>query len=282
MADLGKSFQHERNSLKVYGSPGNQYGDTMVGGEDVKKINQMLQDAFAAGQAGGGEALVQIGTHKGRNIFEQKAADQIRISLDDDGNAYVKLIIRQLDPGLGLLALAGGFKDQGETDQQAADREEMEEASGATGTLVSSYQIDRRPVAGDVRVWGGPDRADGVKNGDVIAMSTTAMVPVVRNAHLCDVQAGDDATNAGWVKLSDLTDANVFGIKGHAEMLEQAAGLAGLAEQLPQSFSSSLQARNKDILVGTSEERQAADRLIQSSHQPPSHKQTAQKPRLKK
>lgn len=52
MADLGKSFQHERNSLKVYGSPGNQYGDTMVGGEDVKKINQMLQDAFAAGQAG--------------------------------------------------------------------------------------------------------------------------------------------------------------------------------------------------------------------------------------
>ncbi|TNE30949.1 MAG: hypothetical protein EP349_04645 [Alphaproteobacteria bacterium] len=282
MTDLGGKFKNESNALSVYGSPGNQYGDTMVGGEDVKTINKMLQDAFAAGQAGVGEALVQIGEHKGRNIFEQKAADQIRISLDDDGNAYVKLIIRQLDPGLGLLALAGGFKDQGETDQQAADREEMEEASGETGTLVSSYQIDRRPVAGDVRVWGGPDRADGVKNGDVIAMSTTAMVPVVRNAHLCDVQAGDDATNAGWVKFSDLTDADVFGIKGHAEMLEQAAQLAGIAEQLPQSFSASLQARNTDILVGTPEQRQAADDLIQSSHQTQPRKSAAPKQHFKK
>lgn len=282
MTELGGKFKNESNALTVYGSPGNQYGDTMVGGEDVKTINKMLQDAFASGQAGVGEALVKIGDHKGRGIFEQKAADQIRISLDDDGHAYVKLIIRQLDPGLGLLALAGGFKDPGETDQQAADREEMEEASGETGKLVSSYQIDRRPVAGDVRVWGGPDRADGVKNGDVIAMSTTAMVPVVQNAHLCDVQAGDDATNAGWVKLSDLTDAGVFGIKGHAALLEQAAQLAGIADQLPQSFSSSLQARGEDILVGTAEQRQAADDLIQSSQQAQPHKQAAQKPRFKK
>ena len=262
MSGLSKNFKDNQNNLSVYGSPNNQFGDTMVGGKDVEKINQMLSDAFTDGSAGVGEALVKIGEHKGRSIFEQKAADQIRMSLDDDGAAYVKLIVRELDPGLGLLALAGGFKDEGETDQEAADREEMEEAAGETGKLIAKHEIARHPVAGDVRVWGGPDRDDGVKNGDVIAMSTMGMVPVVQNAHTHDVQAGDDATQAGWVKLTDLQDANVFGIKGHAKMLVRAAELAGVSDQLPQSFTQTLQERELNILVGTTEQYQAANTLV--------------------
>ena len=265
MNDLSKNFKDEQDNLNVYGSPDNQFGDTMVGGKDVNKINTMLADAFADGSAGVGEALVKIGEYKGRNIFEQKAADQIRMSLDNDGTAYVKLIIRELDPGLGLLALAGGFKDEGETDQQAADREEMEEAAGATGKLLSKHEIERHPVTGDVRVWGGADRDDGVKNGDVIAMSTMGMVPVVQNAHTHDVTAGDDATQAGWVKLTELQDANVFGIKGHAKMLTKAAALSGVSEQLPQSFTQTLQDREQDILVGTAEQYQAAKSLVTAS-----------------
>ncbi len=270
MSGLSKNFKDNQNDLSVYGSPNNQFGDTMVGGKDVEKINTMLADAFTDGSAGVGEALVKIGEHKGRSIFEQKAADQIRMSLDDDGAAYVKLIVRELDPGLGLLALAGGFKDEGETDQEAADREEMEEAAGEAGKLLAKHEIARHPVAGDVRVWGGPDRDDGVKNGDVIAMSTMGMVPVVQNAHTHDVQAGDDATQAGWVKLTDLQDANVFGIKGHAKMLAKAAELAGVPEQLPQSFTQTLQDREQDILVGTAEQYQAANALVSSSGNAPS------------
>ncbi|MCI5060718.1 MAG: hypothetical protein MRY79_06575 [Alphaproteobacteria bacterium] len=234
----------------------------MVGGKDVKAINDMLQTAFDEKRAGVGEdVVVRIGTFKGRNVSEQKAADQIRISLDEDGNAYVKLITRGADPGLGLLALTGGFKDEGETDQQTADREEVEEAKSETGTLIAKYEISRHPVKGDVRVWGGPDREDGVKNGDIIAMSTMAMVPVVRNAHGI-VEAGDDASGAAWVRLSGIKDANVFGIKGHAQLLLEATKLAGLTDQLPESFAQSLSARQNDIAVANRALRSAAIMLL--------------------
>jgi ADP-ribose pyrophosphatase YjhB (NUDIX family) len=264
---MKKKFKSKVKSLVVYGSPGNQFGDTMVGGNDVININKMMEDAFSSGSAGVGDSVVKIGNYKGHNVFEQKAADQIRISMDDNGNAYVKLIVRKLDPGRGLIALAGGFKDTGESDQQAADREEKEEAKSDTGRLIILHQIDRHPVRGDVRIWGGPDRDDGVKNGDIIAMSTVGMVPVVSNAHTF-VEAGDDASGAGWIKLSDIADSNVFGIKGHAVMLLQAASLAGVDTQLPSSYTKSLNTRTEDILIGSSDLQAKANNIVGKQNTP--------------
>lgn len=113
-------------------------------------------------------------------------------------------------------------------------------------------------------LWGGQDRPDGVKKGDIIAMSTMAMVPVVRNAH-GDVEPGDDASGAGWVPLSAITDANVFGIKGHAAMLLQAARLAGVSDQIPKSFDDTLKARTSDITVATEYLQQKASILFNVS-----------------
>lgn len=273
---LTDNFGDNNEAMNIYGTPGNEFGDTMVGGDDVAAINKMLSDAFDTGAAGVGDPVVKIGEYKGRSVFEQKAADQIRISLDDEGNAYVKLIVRKLDPGLGLVALAGGFKDAGETDAEAADREENEEAKGEKGDFVEKYEIPRHPVAGDVRVWGGNDRPDGVAKGDVIAMSTMAMVPVVKNAHGI-VEAGDDATGAGWVPLSEIKDANVFGIKGHATMLLEAATLAGVDSHLPESFKNTLEAREEDVIVGSDELQQAASTLLDSFSSAPLA-QTSQEP----
>lgn len=247
MSWLSGMFKADK-TLNIYGTPGNQYGNTMVGGKDVHQVNAMLDKAFQSGVAGVGDATVKIGSHKGRDVFEQKAVDRIRISLDDGGNAYVKMIIRGGDPGMGLAALVGGFKDAGETDAQAADREEDEEAKSKKGALVSKHEIPRQPVTGDVRVWGGKDRPDGVKSGDIIALSTKADIFVVRNVH-DQVEAGDDATGAAWVPLSAIHDANAFGIKTHAKILQKAAQLAGVADQLPKGFEISLKERESDIVM---------------------------------
>lgn len=260
--DLSKDFGMS-NEVTVYGTPGNQFGDTIVGGDDFKIVHKMLEDAFASGLAGSGDDVItKIGEFKGCNVFEQKAVDQIRISLDDDGQAYVKLIVRQLDPGKGLIAPAGGFKDEGESDEQAADREENEEAKSKTGELISKYQTPRRPIVGDARVWGGPDRKDGVKNGDIIMMSSAAMVPVVKNAH-GKVEAGDDAVFAGWIALSDLDDANVFGVKTHASMVLEAVTIAGLDDQLPQSFKDTLKERAAEIHVASQVQQNEAALLLE-------------------
>lgn len=249
------------NAINVYGTAGNAYGKSMVGGSDVKEINEMLAQAFANGVAGVGEALVRIGTYKGHRVFEQKAADKVRISLDDNGEAYIKLIIRKNDPGLGFLAPTGGFKDGDETDKQAANREEAEEAKGKKGALIKEFSIARHAVPGDIRYWAGSDRDDGIKSGDIIAMSTAVDVNIVRNAH-GDVKAGDDASDAGWVKLSRLADANMFGIKGHAGMILKAAQMAGLGDQIPKSFSDSLANRQQDILVGDAHDHQAVSKFL--------------------
>lgn len=245
-----QSAFNDTHTLAIYGSDGNPYGPTMVGGADVVAINAMLQNAFDSGLTDNAAPVVKIGTYKGRTVYEQKAADQIRISLDPVSHkAYVKLIIRKTDPGLGFMALAGGFKEAQETDVQTANREETEEAKGKSGQLIAKHNIPRHPVLGDVRVWGGADRADGVKKGDIFAMSTAALIPVVNNAHGF-VEAGDDAASAGWVSLADLTDANLFGIKGHARMLLEATKLASLTHMLPASFAQTLHARSEDIRFG--------------------------------
>lgn len=244
---MKKQFK-DNNALHIYGTKGNQYGDTMIGGLNAQAINALMEARYFTGEPKQGENLIFLMDYMGHSLYEQKAADQIRISLDDDGKAYVKLIMRQNDPGMGFIALAGGFKDAGETDQQTADREENEEAKSNAGELIATYQLPRRPVAGDIRIWTGPDRDDGIKNGDILALSTMAFVPVVKNAHK-SIKAGDDATDAAWVALSELKDANIFGVKTHAKMLLEALNVAGLVEQLPPSFLLSFMDRKADILV---------------------------------
>ena len=88
---LGQTFDDNNNDLDVYGTAGNPYGKMMVGGQDAEALNNMLSDAYKGGVAGGDTPLTKIGEYKGRSVFEQQAADQVRISLDDNGKAYVKL-----------------------------------------------------------------------------------------------------------------------------------------------------------------------------------------------
>ncbi|MBI1327815.1 MAG: hypothetical protein GC136_09265 [Alphaproteobacteria bacterium] len=252
----------QNNELKTYATAGNPSGDDMLDGEDLKIVSKMLRHAIENGVADSdGASLIKIGEYKGHSVFEHKAVDQIQISINDDGQAYVKLIVRKKDPGMGLAAFAGGRKDEGESDEVAAEREGSEEAKSKKGKLIAKYKIDRHPVAGDVRVKNGNDRAEGVELGDITAISTAAIIIVEENVH-DGIQAGDDAAGAGWVLLSTITNANLFSIKDHAEMLVQATELAGVDNQLPESFYTSLLERKDDIARASPELQGSAKLLV--------------------
>ena len=70
-----------------------------------------------------------------------RASDAIRIIIDSNGEHWIILIVRAFAPGIGNLALAGGFLDSiTESHSKAADRELDEEVDGLNW-LKSSYNI---------------------------------------------------------------------------------------------------------------------------------------------
>lgn len=109
--------------------------------------------------------------------FDPKVA--VVVFIERDGR--VLLIRRAVDPGKGLWALPAGFVDHDEAPEAAAARETLEE----TGLNVRVEKL--------LAVY--PKRDDGLAD-IIIAYSATIISG--------EVQAGDDAADAGWFAPDDL------------------------------------------------------------------------------
>lgn len=242
----------EGQRVILTGSASNKYGPCMIGGDLAQTLCSEASKLIQSNPLTHSNAILHLGKYGKRNVFVQRAADQVRISVDSNHqNPHVKLIARRYDPGLGLLALAGGFIDQDEQPEDTAKREETEEADGPGGELLNKYFLQERVVQGDVRLWNGNQRDKVIENGDIIVLSTTAFIPVVKNAHIHRVLTGDDASKAGWIALSDLPSAQLFGIREHAKILSDGAKLAGLETSLSEEFQNSLLTRTTHINFAT-------------------------------
>jgi 8-oxo-dGTP diphosphatase len=104
---------------------------------------------------------------------------------------HVLLIRRGWDPHKGLWALPGGHVDAGESSRDAAARECLEE----TGIPVATADLFQ------VGVWDKPDRDARGRYVSVLYVATldTAETPT----------AGDDATAATWVPVTDALAAGL-------------------------------------------------------------------------
>lgn len=107
-------------------------------------------------------------------------ADIVLLALKD-GEAHVLLIQRKNPPFQGCWALPGGYVDDGETSEQAAERELAEE------TGLKAERIER------LDVYDAPDRDP---RGRVVSVAYTASL-----ASAVMPKAGDDAAQAAWVPV---------------------------------------------------------------------------------
>ena len=108
-------------------------------------------------------------------LFARKGADLhvLLIKRSEDSDAFP-----------GWWALPGGYLNDGETFEQAARREALEEA-GVTGDLLRQ-----------VGIYAEPDRDP---RGRVVSVAYTATVPDMPAPH-----AGDDASAARWWPVDEL------------------------------------------------------------------------------
>lgn len=158
-------------------------------------------------------------------LWLRHAADAIL--LDDYGQAI--LITRLHNPGIGKLALPGGFIDGGETAEQAAKREAAEE-TGISAQLLSTAKtlavlprLYDRP--GDIRIAYNNLPGTEIRKGDVMMIPTQGVcLKLPGDFTQIALQAGDDAGTVRVAKIADLAPAE-FGIQDHLPMLHQAAAL---------------------------------------------------------
>ena len=94
----------------------------------------------------------------------------------------ILLVKRRFDPYKGLWAIPGGFVEEGETVEQAAEREAFEETGVRIGLtkLVGVYSDPKRDPRG------------------------TVSVAFIAKALSKDAKGGDDAEEAKWFKLSEI------------------------------------------------------------------------------
>lgn len=125
----------------------------------------------------------------------------------------VLLIRRGQAPGLGLLAVPGGFLEQRDTVYQSAVRE-LEEETG-----LAMLEPALRQCLQAVAVFDRPDRS---QRGRVL---THAHYFDLGDRALPAVQAGDDARDAEWVAVADLAGLQDQFHDDHYQMLEYFLGL---------------------------------------------------------
>jgi bifunctional NMN adenylyltransferase/nudix hydrolase len=134
-------------------------------------------------------------------------------------SGHILLVERGQTPGKGLLALPGGFVDPGERIRDAAIRELREETSiaDAKGTIppamLASFIEDSR-----TRVFDAPNRS---LRGRIITHAFLFRLPERRK--LFKVKGGDDAAQARWYRLGDLSPEMFF--EDHWSIIEQMADL---------------------------------------------------------
>jgi 8-oxo-dGTP pyrophosphatase MutT (NUDIX family) len=153
------------------------------------------------------------------------AADAIL--LDDFGQTI--LITRLNNPGIGKLAIPGGFIDGAETAETAARREAIEETGispqllAGAKTLAIMPRLYDRP--GDIRVAWNNLPGTEIKKGDVMMVPTQGVcLKISGDFTKFSLQAGDDAGAVHVAKISELTQVQ-FGIRDHLPMLQAALRL---------------------------------------------------------
>jgi ADP-ribose pyrophosphatase YjhB (NUDIX family) len=150
------------------------------------------------------------------------AADAIL--LDDLGQTI--LITRLNNPGIGKLAIPGGFIDGAESAEAAARREAVEETGipaqhlATAKTLAVMDRLYNRP--GDIRIAWNDLPGTEIKKGDVMMVPTQGVcLKLPGDFTQIPLHAGDDAGAVQVAKISELTQAQ-FGISDHLQMLQAA------------------------------------------------------------
>lgn len=163
-----------------------------------------------------------------------KAADAVIVRTGKDGKLEVLMIGRKSGPFTGAYALPGGFVDEGETFEQAAIRETLEE--------VGIPQDGLR----DLRYMGSLSALDWDPR-TVQGMTVGAIVAVVKND--VEPKAGSDARNFEWVPVDRLAKGDFNIGFGHARWLAEA--FRG-NEDLKQKFDALSRAqryRNREMIA---------------------------------
>lgn len=134
-------------------------------------------------------------------------------------SGHILLVERGHAPGRGLLALPGGFVEEGERIRDAAIRELREETGISDGkgqippAMLASFIEDSRS-----RVFDAPTRS---LRGRIITHAFLFRLPERRK--LFRVKGADDAAHANWYRIGDLTPQMLF--EDHWSIIEQMADL---------------------------------------------------------
>jgi len=159
------------------------------------------------------------------SLYLRHAADAIM--LDDCGQTI--LITRLNSPGIGKLAIPGGFIDGGESAEAAARREAVEETGISENLLATAKTLAVLPRLydrpGDIRIAYNNLPGTSIQKGDVMMVPAQGVcLKLPGDFNQLTLRAGDDAGSVHVAKIASL-DPSAFGIADHPPMLRQALAL---------------------------------------------------------
>jgi bifunctional NMN adenylyltransferase/nudix hydrolase len=131
---------------------------------------------------------------------------------------HVLCVTRAAAPGIGCLALPGGFKNRGENLVDAAIRETFEETN-----LRIPHRVMKNCVRGS-HLFDHPSRSNGIPR---ITYATHFKIEPRENGSLPRAKGGDDAKNdhlpnggCVWVPIGDILAGKVIMYDDHADIVE--------------------------------------------------------------
>ncbi len=140
-------------------------------------------------------------------------------------SGHILMVERKMEPGKGLWALPGGHIDPDETAEEASLRELYEEAGLDMPKGAMRGRLRAR------RVFDHPDRSE---RGWV---RTEAFVFELQDRKSLEkLKAGDDAANARWVPITEITPDTIF--EDHFDIIQ------ALVPDVPFAYSSILMAQS--------------------------------------
>lgn len=113
-------------------------------------------------------------------------------------SGHVLLIERGASPGLGLMALPGGFLEQKITLQQNMIKELREE---------TRLKVPEPVLIGNIKEWKVFDRPDRSARGRTVTHAALIELPA---GPLPPVKGGDDAAKARWVPINEVREDQMF------------------------------------------------------------------------
>jgi len=127
-------------------------------------------------------------------------------------SGHVLMVERRNRPGKGLLALPGGFVDEGEKLVDACLRELCEETQLSIAHALLKGAIKSREVFDDPH---RSARGRTITHAFYIELEPSKILP--------EVKGGDDAKHAMWVPLAELDPAKIF--EDHYFIIQQLSGM---------------------------------------------------------